>query len=540
MRNILIYSFALSLGITACNDNFLEKYPEDKINDSTYWKTEDDLKNYANSFYPYINNLYAYREDNKSDNQAHYNKNAFLWNDYTVPTSDQEWSKSSWENIRNCNYFLTHCNTVVGQENEINRYKGEVLFFKAKFYFDKVLRFGDVPWLTHELTTSSEELYAPRNDRGVVIDSICNCLDKAIAWLPENIENNRLNRYAALVLKSRICLFEGTWRKSRNLENAERYLRESAKASKEIIDSGKYDIYSTGNINEDYHNLFNQQNYTNNKEAIFYVTYIKDKRMHNRVRSVREDGTGMTKDFIESFLCTDGKPISLSSLYKGDKKFMDEFENRDPRLKQCVYTPDRPIFIAENGSEEIENSPIFSTQTFTGYRLYKMYTPYAADNEYERCTIDDLIYRYGEVLLNYAEAKAELGECDQRILDISINKLRDRVGMPHLKVNVGFTDSNWPKWEVKISPLVNEIRRERRVELACEGLRWNDLCRWKSGKLIENTKTYLGARDSNTGEYRILYPGLSRIWNDKLYLYPIPTDEFSYNPNLLPQNPGWK
>ena len=111
--------------------------------------------------------------------------------------------------------------------------------------------------------------------------------------------------------------------------------------------------------------------------------------------------------------------------------------------------------------------------------------------------------------------------------------------MPHLTTNVGFTDPNWPNWEVSISPLLNEIRRERRVELACEGIRWNDLCRWKAGKLLENQKTYLGPRDPETGNYRILYGNMTRKWYDRLYLRPIPTDEFTYNPNLLPQNPDW-
>ena len=286
--------------------------------------------------------------------------------------------------------------------------------------------------------------------------------------------------------------------------------------------------------------MFNQQDYTDNKEAIFFVSYITDKRMNNRPRSAREAGTGMTKDFVESFLCKDGLPIELSSLYKGDAKFMDEFENRDPRLKQCVYTPDRPIAILPDGSKEYENSPVFNNMTFTGYRLYKLYSPLSEDNEYIKCTLDDLVYRYGEVLLNYAEAKAELGECDQTVLDKTINKLRDRVAMPHMNVNIDFIDPNWPDWEVGVSPLINEIRRERRVELACEGLRWNDLCRWKAGKLLENVKSYLGARDPETGEYRILYSGMTRVWNDRLYLYPIPTDELTYNPNLKPQNPGWE
>lgn len=534
-----ITTLFLLVGLAACNDDFMDKYPEDKISDATYWKTENDLKNYANQFYTTLDNTTVYESDNASDNQAKNTKDDFIWSDYTVPTAGGGWAKDDWKNIRSCNYFLTHCHTVEGQTDKINQYIGEIYFFKAKFYYEKVLRFGDVPWFTTELTTSSEELYAARNNRGEVIDSICVCLDKASEWLPEAMKDSRLSRYAALTLKSRVCLFEGTWRKYRGMENADKYLRAGVEAADKIMNSGNFDIYSTGNADDDYHALFNQQDYADNKEAIFYAAYITDKRMNNRPRTVREAGTGMTKDFVESFLCKDGKPIALSELYNGDAKFMDEFENRDPRLKQCVYTPDRPIAILADGSEEYENSPVFNNLTFTGYRLYKMYSPLAVDNEYIKCTLDDLIFRYGEVLLNYAEAKAELGECDQVVLDKTINKLRDRAGMPHLTVNIGFTDPNWPEWETGISPLLNEIRRERRVELACEGLRWNDLCRWKAGKLIEKQQTYFGARDPESGEYRVLYPGMTRTWYDRLYLRPIPTDEFTYNPNLLPQNPGW-
>ena len=532
-----IASMSLLLGFSACNNDFMDLYPEDKINDETYWKTESDLKNFANQFYTTLDNTGIYNSDNASDNQAPQSKDDFVWSDYTIPTAGGGWAKGDWANIRSCNYFLSRYHTVEGNAEKINQYVGEIYFFKAKFYYEKVLRFGDVPWLTTDLTTSSEELYNPRNDRGAVIDSIYACLDKASEWLPETMQDSRLSKYAALTLKSRVCLFEGTWRKYRNLENADKYLRISVDAAEKIINSGNFTVYSTGNIEDDYHALFNQQDYSNNKEAIFFAAYVTDKRMNNRPRTVREAKTGMTKDFVESFLCDDG--IALSDRYKGDVKFTDEFENRDPRLKQCIYTPERPIAILADGSEEYENSPVFSNLSNTGYRLYKMYSPLAEDNEYIKCTLDDLIYRYGEVLLNYAEAKAELGECDQAVLDKTINKLRDRVGMKHLTTDVGFTDPNWPAWEVPISPLLNEIRRERRVELACEGLRWNDLCRWKAGKLLENIKTYLGPRDPATGEYRVVYPGMTRTWYDRLYLYPIPTDEFTYNPNLLPQNPGW-
>ena len=155
-------------------------------------------------------------------------------------------------------------------------------------------------------------------------------------------------------------------------------------------------------------------------------------------------------------------------------------------------------------------------------------------------TKDDFIYRYGKVLVSYAEAKAELGEASQEVLDKSVNLLRDRVGMPHLTVEVGFVDPEWPDWEVPVTPLINEIRRERRLETCAEGNRWDDLVRWKAGKLLEDIKTVQGATDPATDDYRVLYPGYStRTWNDKLYLYPLPTQELALNPQLT-QNPGWE
>ncbi len=170
-------------------------------------------------------------------------------------------------------------------------------------------------------------------------------------------------------------------------------------------------------------------------------------------------------------------------------------------------------------------------------------------------TLDVFIFRYAEVLLNYAEAKAELGECDDAVLDITVNELRDRVEMPHLTAEVGFTDPAWPDYGYQLTPLLYEIRRERAVELLGEGFRWDDIVRWRAGKLIENPKTMLGMkvsqtlRDSyddfnrtvNEDGFLVVYPDKnSRKWNDKLYLHPLPIEETTMNPNLLPNNPGWE
>lgn len=534
-----------AVGLFACNDDFMDRSPLDKINETNYWTSVSDLKLYSNQFYPVLWAWKGFHEDNGSDNQGYASRSEdtkvqFIWNEYPVPQSGGGWAKGDWSSIRSCNFFLQNYHTVKGSQESINIYLGEVLFFKSLYYFDKVVQFGDVPWLNTPLDTDSKELYAARDSRKLVMDSICANLDKAIGYLPETSSENRVNKYAALALKARICLFEGTFRKYHGLGDETSMLRQSANAAWAIISSHKFELYSTGNPAEDYRHFMLLNDKKGQKEAILYRQFEKDLDTHNTVRQCREGKTGMTKDFVESYLCTDGLPIGLSSNYKGDMKFDDEFTNRDPRMKQTIYTSDQPIFITEDGEYQYENTPTFSnTSVYTGYRIYKVYSPTAVDNEFDKCTIDDCIFRYAEILLIYAEAKAELGECDQAVLDNTINLLRKRSGMPDMIESVGFVDPNWPQWEVPVSPLINEIRRERRIELACEGFRFSDLRRWKAGKLLENPKTYLGARDPQTNDYRILYPGMVRKWNDKLYLYPIPSEELVLNPNLAPQNSGW-
>jgi hypothetical protein len=263
--------------------------------------------------------------------------------------------------------------------------------------------------------------------------------------------------------------------------------------------------------------------------------------MHNEVRYLGETTSGYTKDFVESYLCTDGKPIVLSDLYKGDKLFEEAFINRDPRMKQSIHTSDRKYRIYPDGSFDLKIPPDFNgTRCWTGYEMIKRYSNLEVDRIGSQCTLDQFIFRYGKVLIEYAETKVELGECTQEVLDQSLNLLRDRVGMPHLMVNVGFEDPNWPNWEIPVTPLINEIRRERRLEITMEGeQRWHDLIRWKAGKLFEDIDTQLGAYNPKTGKYHEIWPGKVRKWDDRLYLRPIPKQEIALNPNLA-QNPGWE
>lgn len=543
MKNIyILIIFSLFIAI-ACNDEFMDKFPQDKISDSNYWKTEKDLELYANQFYPYLFDarLAWFDIDNYSDNQSPSNRNIFTWNEYVVPASAGGWGKADWLQIRSCNYALDHI-ALMKPAPGFLMYEGEIRFFKAFFYFNKVKKFGDVPWLETSLTTDSPELYAPRDPRAKVVENIIKELDFAIANLPETSSADRLTKYAALALKSDVCLYEGTFQKYqlKATTDADALLRLAATTCETIINSNLFHIYSTGKPNDDYFDLFVQYELKGNVEAIMPQRYITNKRQHNNGRQLGEQWTGYNKDFVQSYLCTDGLPIALSPLYKGDAIYGDEFVNRDPRMNQSIYQTSRKYRIYDDGKIDYKKMPEFQAGNCpTSYYILKGYSPYERDRLPSIGTIDDFIFRYATTVLNYAEAKAELGECTQTVLDITINKLRDRVAMPHLTADVGFVDPNWPNWEVPISPLLNEIRRERRLETCAEGKRWDDLVRWKAGKLLEDVKTVQGARDPATGKLRALYPGFAtRVWNNKLYLYPIPTQELALNDKLV-QNPGW-
>lgn len=544
MKKIFFYIFCsciISLFFVQCES--LDLYPLDKIHDENYWRNATDIELFANQFYPMLFDAHqAWIKDNQSDNQSPSNKEPYTWGLYSVPFVGGGWSKADWSPIRSVNHALNKIQSIENKDVNIRMAEGEIWFFKAYLYFEKMKRFGDVPYYEKPLQDNdSLELYKPRDSRVLVFDKIIQCLDTAISYLPETSSKDRLTKYAALALKADICLYEGTFRKYHNI--AGDYLsvfRIGADACETIINSNLFSIYKTGDINNDYKNLFIQKELKNNREGIMVQRYLLDKRMHNNTASLSGPGTGYTKDFVLTYLCKDGLPISKSPLYRGDAKWGDEFVDRDPRMQQSIYDGTKPFMIFEDGTFAYRQVPEFLTNFCnTGYYIMKGYSHYIADSRLNMSVIDDFIYRYGVVLVSYAEIKAELGECTQEVLDISINQLRSRVGMPKLLVNFGFEDPNWPKWEMPISPLLNEIRRERRVETCAEGRRWDDLVRWKAGKLLENPMTILGARNPRTNSYQVLYPGSgTRIWFEKNYLYPIPIQELTLN-KLLVQNPGW-
>lgn len=550
IQSILV---AVTLLTVSCND-YLDRFPKDSFSEPTFFKTENDLIYYANQFYGSLP-VQRMDNDNNSDNMVPQNINTFLAGTYTVPGSGGGWASGDWANIRSCNYFLEHYSRAETSFKE--RYAGEVRFFRALFYWYKVVNFGDVPLLLKALDDNSEELYGPREKREKVMDEVVlEDLKFAVANLPEKNQAaaGRLHKDAARALMSRICLWEGTYRKYRNIEGADTYLDACVKASEELMDAG-YDIYSTGNTDEDYRNLFIQKDLRSNPEAIFYRAYITDKNTHNYTRQASENNTGMSKDFVDSYLfLDDGKPIGLTSHPYDDSTPAKECEGRDPRYTQTIATPG---FIMTLPDLAVNLPAIGTSRTSTGYWNIKGRSSNLAQFNADKSDLDLFIFRYAEVLLNYAEAKYELtGSLTIAELDKSINLIRDRVGMPHLTTNPD-ADPNAVNYGYTVAPLLYEIRRERRIELVGEGFRFNDIIRWKAGKLIEGVKTIRGMKltDELRSQYAdpsslnniavdddyyiIVYPSIAttRKWNDKSYLYPLPTDE--KDRCHYEQNPGW-
>lgn len=557
----LLYIGFAALSLSGCNDGFLDRGPE-AINDKTFWVTTQDLETYANRFYSYLPSGVTSIADGESDDQVPNNISTFFWNQLSTPVEASgwcNWSKGGWQPIRQLNYFLTHYQTVTGTESEINKYVAEIRFFKAQQYAGLMRTFGDLPWLEKDLGTADTEiLYGPKLKRHEIMDKIIEEFDFAIQWLPEKPAIGRIGKDVARHLKARTCLHEGTYYRYHTelglTDKADRLLKMAADETDAIIATGKYEIYNTGKPEKDYYEMFVMEDKSNLKEALLPVTYLDGKRKHGMSRTLAEANTGFSKNFVESYLCINGKPISGNEQYKGDANMKNETTNRDPRLKQTILTAEFPIKVTvfNNDSTFITDEKDFVSQyCLTGYKSIKYFIPTDKAFEANNNTYDGIAYRYAETLLINAEAKAELGIISQVDLDRTINKLRDRVKMPHLTLEVGFTDPNWPAWGYDLTPLLQEIRRERRIELAGEGFRWDDLARWKAGKICDNVKTYVGKREPyKEGKYAVVYPaytnadysyeaGKSRTWNDRLYLRPIPTGELQRNENLLPQNPGW-
>lgn len=588
MRNKIIYILILAALLIGCNDDSMDRFPLTSVSGETFWNAESDLRVYNNNFYDYAksNAMRLLKGNEEGGRNGQYSLDGMTDNDVRsvsynpyhvkirsgqiIPDNNPAtfgWNNKCFEFIRAINIGLANYDKANATQTVIDNYKGEARLFRAWVVADKVSLYGDYPWIDKELNIDSEELYAERTPRETVMENVLADLNFACGALPEDWGDGnapgRLNRWSALLIKSRICLFEGTWRKYHGGNDANMWLGEAATAAKELIDDGPYKLYSTGDPAHDYNAIFQMSDLTGVDEVMYWRRYQQGV-IHNSYQIYYYMSTA-TKSMVEDYLCTDGLPITLSGLYQGDTTFESLFENRDPRLRQTVLHPDDVAYYDYGGitAQDISIPNLYGMTgawtSLTGYHQVKhvnqeqqLYGHFG----FTPC----VILRFGEALLNYAEAKAELGTLTQDDLDVSINKLRDRVGMAHMDVNNIPVD---PKYvDDGVSPLIVEIRRERRVELFGEGFRYDDLRRWKQGakmrqkdygirwdeanrnRIDPNGVTTLKSEvDALTGiEYICPNKGSdfeNPVFEDKHYLWPIPVSARSQNP-ALGQNPGWE
>lgn len=580
MKKSILMMAVASLLAVSCD---LDKLPLANLSPDSFFSTRSELDAFANDFYNNFPGTSVYEEE--SDLIIKNNRSDWMRDGRSVPGSGGGWT---WTALRDFN-TLIEMSSNCKDENVRNEYIGVARFFRAWFYFEKVKRFGDVPWYDRQLGSSDKDLYKPRDSRELVMSNVVEDLDFAIANLPVKRSVYKVTKWTALALKSRACLFEGTFRKYHGINldghTADWYLEQAAAAGEEFIATSGYSVYTGGGVENSYRDLFAST------DAIGSEIILA--RDYDRNLSIKHNGTyytlgnygnpGMTRKMFCSYLMKDGTRFTDKEGY-ATMTFVEETKNRDPRLSQSIRTPGYKRI----GSNKTE-APDFG-HTETGYMLTKYMQGVDQDVDMYGSSFNDLpLFRSAEVYLNFAEAKAELGTLTQSDLDRSIKLLRDRVGMPNIDLAAANAspdpylmaeETGYPNVTGANAGVILEIRRERTVELFDENFRFYDLVRWKNGQAI--THKFLGMYFPAPGTYdldgdgtydvcfytddvpsglpstvvrckigeRIYFtegdhgyvdvtPNLPGLWNEERdYFYPIPTDELTLNPNLE-QNPLW-
>lgn len=600
LKYIFLVGFATVL-FTACDH--LDTEPSETVSTETFFRGANGaaLELYANGFYPMLSGHGGYQSygfgmlesDFNSDNMLpwSYNQRSFGHN-VAQTNAGGAWS---WGDLRKANNFLKYYELSPATEAEKNNVLGQVLFFKSLDYFNKLREYGDLPWYDNVLETGGEDLYKARDSREVVVSNIVRDLDRAIQALPKKKIVSRVSKDAALALKARVCLFEGSWRKYQGGNEADKYFKLAKEAAAELMKPEYgYSLFKGTTPGKSYYQLFIQANYNSNSEVILSKEYDPAQGKGNNVSRQIATGEipfGMSKSMAHDYLSIDGLPIANSPLHSEDETFIKELSNRDPRMLQTIATPEAGQFtyyldgkrpaIANlfNSIKEItvggEKLDITKAEnnkykwadkgaSSTGYVVVKFYNPAEDQSAHHQGTIDAPLFRFGEILLIYAEASAELGEPNmQAVLDQTVNKLRERVGF-----NVNLTTNPvvdprqvamYPNVTGANATLIREIRRERRIELMGEGLRFYDIARWKVGNVlnekregfvpdptlyspeeIAKLKTDMGLLpDGSLNVYDARVKTAPNFQN-KNYLLSLPINEMALNPNLKPNNPGWE
>ncbi|MCF0203980.1 MAG: RagB/SusD family nutrient uptake outer membrane protein [Muribaculaceae bacterium] len=509
--NKILTAIASVMLLSACS---LDKSPEGVLSTADPFKTTGEIQNYVNQFYetaPRAQGLdvgggqYICGYDTYSDNLAANSVVTRLDGALSVGSASK---LTNYTYIRNVNFLICNLGNCPEQQSpDFKQLAGEAYYFRAWYYYGLLVNYGPVSIVEKPLNPDAEEMqaYSKRNSRTEVADFIINDLKTAVANLQEknNSATMRIHRDVARALLSEVALFEGTWEKYHKGTKfadpactdakVKEYLQTAADAAKAVIDRGVWKIYSTGDALNDYRVLFATTDLGSNSEVLWYKKYDGDLVGNNvdRYLNTGGGGIGVTSSLVDDYLTIDGRPFVGTERLNAKKVYGEELKPtvRDPRLCQTVampgqkLRPDQPAF---------QFPPLVGTgsaygQNVTGYSLLKHnqidYTG-NLDAEYKGAT-PAIQCRYADVLLNYAEALAELdGSANASKIIDALKPLRDRVGMPAMDFDREYnTDAAYPQRD--LDKYIQAVRRERRVEKACEGLRFQDILRWAAaGKLI--------------------------------------------------------
>lgn len=584
MKRILF--FAGMILLSGCS-KFLDRQPLSQISPDNGFNSESELQLYVHSFYDNMlpnpdgeEKAFTSLYGETSNNIVLTGLSPQLTGNRSVPVSGGGWD---WTSLRNVNYFIQNYSRGGLDTSITYKYVAVAKFFRAYFYANMVAHFGDVPFYNKAIETNdTASLNKPRDSRTLVMDSVLNDLDFAIAHLGTGKDVAEVTKWTALALKSRVCLFEGTFRKYHtefSLPDANTFLQKSADAAQAIMNAGVYTIYKSS-PEIAYGNLFSSLTVIP-EEVILARQYSAALQIYHNVNYYTTAPSfgkpGLEKSLVNSYLMKDGSRFTDLPGY-ATMQFYQETQNRDPRLSQTIRTP---------GYKRIDGNvtlPPSYGGTVTGYQLTKFVT--SAANDALAHSYNPLpVIRYAEVLLNYAEAKAELGAITQSDLDLSIKLLRDRVAMPAMNMAAAnatpdpYLANQYTHVSGTNQGIILEIRRERRIELVMEGFIWNDIMRWREGHLL--AVQYKGAYFPGEGNYDldgdgatdlVIYSGtqpvtpnvqflklgtdvvlengasggniiingtIPKTFNEERdYLFPLPTTDLLLNPRLT-QNYKW-
>lgn len=558
---------AAALTLTSCDD-FLDRDPRDTFTEGkSFWSNENAVESYTNRFYT---NFVGYSQGggygwfyfkSLGDDQA--TSTLDDWTYKTIPNTASNYNDWFTE-ARRANYVIQNVPSSSLKEASKTKYVAIARLARAWDYYMLVRMYGDVEWIDYVITDPEDEkIWGERDNRDVVMDKVLEDLDYAIENLGASSDKTLWSKNMALAMKSDICLYEGTFRKycttaengiAPDAARSKKYLEESVKASQALMDG-------TYTLSAKYGDIYNALGLNGNKEIIFFRNYEKDVVMHGLVDYTcgSTEQRGITRDAFDAFLFKDGKPLANTGLDKSDlavknadgnysiKKALD---NRDPRLSVLVdsivcfkgHGWKRPAPAAAGGANMTSSTGYtifkFDNQTLESYYRTNTNTGYT----------DAPLYWYSVILLNYAEAKAELGTITQDELDKSVNLIQKRAfGNDNAKITL--TPAADLANNHGVSNLIWEIRRARRCELMLDNwYRYWDLIRWHQLDKIDteaHPAVNQGAHVGNvtdgptiTSDGYIQATNAVRKFNKKYYLYPIPTQQITLNP-AIKQNFGW-